>query len=259
MGLKQRPDVVVVGSGAGGSAAAWRLVEQGLQVLVLEAGPRFDPVRDYRLTEPNWEQTGFPEKPGSQGRTTFTALQMLGEEHSDLRSWNKAIGQLNKSGQREVSGPGYHHVRGVGGTTLQFVGEAHRLHPASMRMHSDYGLGFDWPLSYADLEPYYGIAERLIGVAGPSIQEVRWRSSPYPLPPHRLCRASARLAEAGKKLGMAWQANARAALSETYDSRPACNYCGNCSRGCPLGDKGSADVTFIRHAEASGQIGRAHV
>ena len=47
-------------------------------------------------------------------------------------------------------------------------------------------------------------------------------------------------------------ANARAALSEPYDDRPACNYCGQCTRGCPRTDKGSVDVTFIPKAEATG-------
>jgi choline dehydrogenase-like flavoprotein len=53
---------------------------------------------------------------------------------------------------------------------------------------------------------------------------------------------------------MHWQPNSRAALSQPYDGRPACNYCGNCSRGCPLGDKGSADVSFIRKGEATGRL-----
>ena len=54
-------DVVIVGSGAGGSAAAWALTMQGLDVVVLEAGPRYDFVTDYKLDQPDWEQTGFPE------------------------------------------------------------------------------------------------------------------------------------------------------------------------------------------------------
>jgi choline dehydrogenase-like flavoprotein len=52
---------------------------------------------------------------------------------------------------------------------------------------------------------------------------------------------------------MDWAVNPRAALSRPYDGRPACNYCGNCNRGCPIGDKGSADVTFARRAEKSGR------
>ena len=42
-------DVVIVGAGAGGAAAAWALASQGVRVLVLEAGPRFDPALDYRI------------------------------------------------------------------------------------------------------------------------------------------------------------------------------------------------------------------
>jgi choline dehydrogenase-like flavoprotein len=48
-------------------------------------------------------------------------------------------------------------------------------------------------------------------------------------------------------------ANSLAALSAPYDGRPACNYCGNCNRGCPRTDKGSVDVTFLRQALATGK------
>lgn len=251
--MKLRHDAVIVGAGAGGSAIAWRLAQHGLQVLLLDAGPRFDPATDYRLHRPDWERGGFPHKPGSSGRHAFAELQALDSAHDDLRSWNRVIGRLNKSDRRDVSGPGYHHVRGIGGSTLHFTGEAHRLHPAALRMHSDFGVAADWPLGYAELEPYYQVAEQLIGVAGPAEPSARWRSAAYPLPPHRLCKASAHLAAAGTQLGMNWVANARAALSLPYDGRPACNYCGNCNRGCPIGDKGSADVTFARHAAHSGR------
>jgi choline dehydrogenase-like flavoprotein len=154
-----------------------------------------------------------------------------------------------RSGTREPLGPGYWHVQGVGGTTLAFVGESHRLHPEAMKLRSRFGTGFDWPVAYEDLEPYYTLCEQLIGVAGPADQGARWRSSPFPLPAHPLSPAATRLQAAAGRLGMQWQANSRAALSAVYDGRPPCNYCGNCSRGCPLGDKGSADVTFIRKAE----------
>lgn len=254
MALSYNPDVVVIGAGAGGAAVAWRLVEQGLTVLMLEAGGRFDPQKDYNLHQPDWERHAFPQKPGSQGGVSIAELGALSDDNDDLHSWNRVRGKLAKNGRRQSLGPGYWHVQGVGGSTLHFVGEAHRLNPESMRLHTRFGSGSDWPIDYAQLEPYYTIAEKLIGVAGPEEQAQRWRSEPFPLPAHPLSTSAQVLTAAGEQLGMHWQANSRAALSQPYDGRPACNYCGNCSRGCPVTDKGSADVTFIRHAEATGRL-----
>ena len=70
-------DVVVVGAGAGGAAAAYGLCRRGLSVLLLDAGPRFDPSTDYPLTESNWEAHDFPEKPDSTGKVTFAPGQKL--------------------------------------------------------------------------------------------------------------------------------------------------------------------------------------
>lgn len=246
-------DVVIVGSGAGGSAAAWRLADKGLSVLLLEAGPTYQPQKDYKLHDNDWEVTGFPFKPGSQGKYTFAEMQPLTAEWDDLRSWNKVNGNVNDGNLRIPSGPGYHHVRGVGGSTLHFTGESHRLNPHAMKLKSEFNVGADWTLSYKQLEPYYVEAERQIGVAGPATIGDRWRSEPYPLPAHPFSLASKKLLSSGETLKLTWVANSRAALSQPYDDRPSCNYCGNCNRGCPVTDKGSADVTFVAKALRSGQ------
>lgn len=243
-------DAVVIGSGAGGGAVAMALCRQQLRVLVLEAGPIYDPAKDYRLAEHTWEQDQFPYKARSKGRQTFAPLQPLEERWQDLRSWNRVSGRTNKSDRRKPYA--YHHVRGVGGSTLHFTGEAHRLHPQAMQMHSRFGVAADWPFDYATLEPFYCEAERIIGVAGPAQDPVRWRSEPCPLAAHELSYASRKLAGGCKKLGLNWMPNSVAALSRPYDGRPGCNYCGNCTRGCPRRDKGSVDVTFMHKALASG-------
>ena len=246
------PDVIVIGAGAGGAAMAWRLTQHKLKVLVIDAGPRYEPAQDYRLHTARWELDRFPFKSGSQGKYGFDVNSPLDPQWDNLHSWNAVAGRLNRSGVRIVADAGYHHVRGIGGSTLHYTGESHRLNPLAMKLHSQFGSGADWPLTYADLEPYYVIAEKLIGVAGPIEGNGRWRSEPYPLPAHPLCKASRCISDAGRTIGMHWQANSRAALSQPYDGRPSCNYCGNCGYGCPIGDKGSADVTFIRHALATG-------
>ncbi|HWQ94072.1 MAG TPA: GMC family oxidoreductase [Gammaproteobacteria bacterium] len=243
-------DAVIVGSGAGGGASAWALTRYGMRVLVLEAGPDYDFTKDYLLSQNGWEQTLFPTRPRSQVRYSFAPLQKLDPRWQHLRSWNHITGAMNPGETRK--GNAYHHVRGVGGSTLHFTGEAHRLHPQAMKMHSQFGVGADWPLDYQELEPFYCEAERIVGVAGPAENTVRTRSEAYPLPPHRLSYTSSKIVEGGRKLGMHWEMNPIATLSASYDGRPACNYCANCSRGCPRSDKGSVDVTFIRKARASG-------
>ena len=244
-------DVVVVGSGAGGAAAAYGLCRRGLFVLLIEAGPRFEPATDYRQAEPDWELRDFPEKPGSQGEVTMGAGQKLKTDEPLLASLSRAAGRESTGGRRRTGG--YLHVRGVGGSTLHFTGEAHRLHPQSMQMRSRFGVCADWPIDYAELEPYYVQAEELVGVAGPATQGARWRSKPFPLPPHPFSYGARTLGKGAAALGLSWEANSRAALSAPYPDRPPCNYCGACQMGCMLRDKGSADVTFVAAALATGR------
>ena len=254
MAVESPYDAVIVGSGAGGAAAAWRLCTHGLNVLILEAGPRFDPATDYPLTNPDWERRPFPAKPGSTGAVSYGDLGVLEEADANLASWNSARGKHVNSAVRVPSAAGYSHVQGVGGSTLHYVGEAHRLHPNAMRLRTEHGAGADWPLSFSDLEPFYVACETEIGVAGAPAAGPRWPAVDHLQPAHPLSTSARVLREAGARLGMVWENNTRAALSVPKDDRPICNYCGNCARGCPLGDKGSADVTFLRKAEATGRL-----
>ncbi len=243
------PDVVIVGAGAGGGACAWALASQGVRVLLLESGPWYQPARDNHLHLPDWEQHGFPDGADYALPYTFGPMQRLVPEMAGLRSWNHKFGPVAGDNRRAQK---YHHVRGVGGSTLHFVGEAHRLNPAAMRMASRFGVGADWPLSYSQLEPFYSTAEHQIGVTGAPDRQ-RPRSRDYPLPPHPHSYASQRIGAACAQLGMHWSPNSLAILSKAWNGRPGCNYCGQCGRGCPRGDKGSVDITFVAQAQAGGR------
>ena len=241
-------DFVVVGSGPGGGAFAWRLASKGLKVLILEAGPRYDPYKDYSLHKNDWELNKFPSK--KNFKYDVDVSQKLDKNYDHLHSRNTALGRFNKTGKRAYSS--YYQVAGVGGTTLHFQGEAHRFHPDFFNTKSKYGYGVDWPINYGDLEPYYSIVEKIVGVAGPKNLPDRPMSSPYPLPAHKLSYASQIVEKGCKKLGYNLLPNSLAILSEFYRDNVPCNYCNGCTYGCPRKDKGSVDVTFIPMAEKTG-------
>ena len=88
---QQTYDAVVIGAGAGGGATTLALCKRKLRVLVLEAGPAYNPVKDYRLDRDDWEKDRFPYKAGSKGRQTFAQLQLLDDRWADLRSWNRVL------------------------------------------------------------------------------------------------------------------------------------------------------------------------
>lgn len=239
-------DIVIVGAGAGGGASAWALTKEGARVVVLDAGAEYIPEKDYKLGENNWEKNLFPDKDPDKHSYTFGEMQNLENKNDGLRSWSHLHGQYNPANKR--LGWRYRHVKGVGGSTLSFAGEAHRLHPDSMKMFSRFSVAADWPVTYKELEPYYQEVEKIIGVSGPVNPGVRWRSEAYPLPEHKSSLASKKIKQACESLQLNWDKNPVSILPKAYDGRPGCNYCNNCARGCPRRDKGSVDVTFIVHA-----------
>jgi choline dehydrogenase-like flavoprotein len=245
---KEKYDCLVIGSGPGGAPFAWKLASEGMDVLILEAGPRYNPYKDYSLDKTDWETAGFPVI--KRIRNAFGKSQKLDPKYENLRSWNKASGKLNASKERRYYR--YHQISGVGGTTLHFQGEAHRLNENAFRMKSLYGIAVDWPIGYKDLEPYYTKVENILGVAGPDNIPDRPRNKPYPLKPHALSYSSQIVEKACRKQNIELMPNSVAILSGVYRDAPPCNYCNGCVWGCPRKDKGSVDVTFIPLAEDTG-------
>ncbi|MCB1955199.1 MAG: GMC family oxidoreductase [Rhodocyclaceae bacterium] len=248
------PDVLIIGAGAGGCAMAWRLAELGVDALVLDAGPPFA-TTDFHADVADWEDHLFPERPGSQGRCT-AQLDRLDPSWDGLRSWSRNYGPQAPGDQRRFAA--YQHVRGLGGSTLHFTAESHRLHPAAMALRSRFGVAVDWPFDYAALAPHYEAAERQLGTAGSPADRSRPRGGDFPLPPHRPSYASQRLMAATEPLALGWVPNPVAIPSQAYGGRPPCIYCGQCHRGCQVGDKGSFDRVFLAPAVASGRCSVRH-
>lgn len=225
-------DVVVIGCGAGGGVVAKELGEVGISVVVLEAGRRFDPHRDYPTHRFDFEAAA--------------ARLFAPELPRDLYTW---------AGPRRVH---YERVKGVGGSTLHYLGVSPRFHESDFRARSEDGVADDWPISYADLEPYYARVEYELGVSGPSGADANPfdppRTRPYPTPPHALNCASQLIKRGAERLGLHLVPSPLAIPTVSWGGRPPCARAGVCGLGCKIGAKSSIDVTYVAKAERTGKV-----
>lgn len=215
--------IVIVGSGMGGSTLAWGLAQRGVDTLVLERGavlPR----------EPeNWS-----------AEAVFVSKRYKPDE-----MW------LDDDGTEFV--PGLHYV--VGGNTKVYGASLPRLRETDFaRREYPSGVSPEWPFAYADLEQYYSQAESLYRVHG-SIGEdptEPWRSRPYPYPPlpHEpyVAETMQRLIDQGLH---------PSSTAMGVDVRPggACIRCGTCDGfPCRLGAKSDAETCALGPALANGSV-----
>lgn len=255
MDKEREVDICIIGSGAGGAVVAYALGSAGFSVVVLEAGPRFN-ISHYRTHKMGWEDNPYPFASKSDKKEkylyTCSTPEKLDPAYSHLRSRSKVSGFYNNSGLKRP--PHIYRVKGVGGTTLHYQGEAHRFSPHGFKTRSLYGVADDWPISYEDLEPYYEKIEFLLGISGADRNPHKPLRGTFPNPPHELSCASKRVKVGFDRLGLHLWPNSLNILSRPYEGRTSCNYCNGCYYGCMIGAKGSMDVTFIPMAEATGNV-----
>jgi choline dehydrogenase-like flavoprotein len=196
--------------------------------VVLEAGPRFDAANRRERMETHLRPGR--ENPWEMGgaRDAYTSA---GERHYPLNAAR---------------------VKGVGGTTLHWQGMVMRLRERDFEMRTRHGVGADWPLTYADLRPYYVAAERALGVAGASDNPYAPpREEPFPMLAFPPSHSDSIFAEACERLGIDMHSVPNARNSEAYDGRPPCQGYGTCKPVCPSGAKYTAE-SHVEKAEAAG-------
>jgi len=156
LGDDSRYDVVIVGAGVNGALIAKRLTRAGLRVLVLEAGPATAWSFDDYTAHLNHFFEASGKNPESAWPPAGNAPQ---PDTADMRSGDGYFVQLGPDKY------GSSYTRLLGGSTLHWLGVCLRMLPEDFELRTRYGVGRDWPVGYADLEPYYREAEWEIGVS----------------------------------------------------------------------------------------------
>ena len=141
---------------------------------------------------------------------------------------------------------------GVGGSMLLFAGAWPRLLPSDFRVRTLDGVADDWPLSYAELQPYYERSDRQIGVSGLGGDPAYPPGEDPPLPPLPIGAGGLKVARAHSRLGWHWWPEPNAILSAPYEGRNPCVQRGTCMQGCNEGAKASTDLTHWPVAIANG-------
>jgi len=227
-------DVCVVGAGPAGSLVADRLAAAGYEVVVLEAGPRFDDGdrqrRMERAIRPYYDRPDVWDGGG---------------ERDAYESTGEAFYPLNHA-----------RAKGVGGATLHWQGMVMRLHEADFASGSERGVGPDWPIDYADLRQYYAEAEGELGVAGADDNPFGPpREEPFPMPAFPPSYSDSLFAPACEELGIAMHSVPNARNSEPYDGRSQCVGYGTCQPVCPSGAKYDGSVHAERAQARGGAAG----
>jgi len=208
-------DLAIVGCGAGGSVLAQRLARRGWRIVVLEAGPFWDPDSDW-----------VSDEEGAYDLYWNANRIVGGDDPIELGK--------NNSGH------------GVGGSMVHFAGYAPRFHPSDFETRTRDGVGADWPIAYGDLHPHYEDLELELPVAG---QHWPWGvPHGYPHGPHPIGGAAERAWQGARACGIEMRVGPVAITNGTFGNRPHCIYRGFCLQGCKVGAKASPLVTHVPDA-----------
>jgi len=270
--LRKDYDVIVVGSGAGGGQTAYTLAMEGVKVLMLEAGRKYDIVKETPMFQTNAEAplrgAGTPEKPfGFHDATIDGGWQVPGEPYT----------QANDDPQQRFD---WWRARMLGGRTNHWGRIALRNGPYDFKPRTRDGLGFDWPLTYEELAPYYDKVEMLIGVYGsnegmentPDSPEgvllpapaarvgerlVKQRAAQMGVPVVPIHRAVLTKALDHKSLPAKLHpgnARAQAILEKDMQRRAACFWATPCGRGCAIRATYQSPAVHLPPALDSGNL-----
>jgi len=248
-------DAIVVGSGMSGGWAAKELTEKGLKTLVLEAGRPTVPEQDYVEHVPSWEM----KFRGMGDRRRQLKDQPIQSTCYACDEWSsKFFVNDTENPYTTAEGKPFRWIRGrqVGGRSIMWGRQTYRWSDLDFEANLREGIGVDWPLRYADVEPWYSYVEEFVGISGEALGLPHLPDNVL-LPPMELNCAEKVVRDAiaanfgGERVLTIGRV---AVLTQDHKGRAACHYCGPCERGCITRSYFSSVNATLPAAERTGRM-----
>ena len=246
--LQQTYDAIVVGSGATGGWAAKRLSEAGLKVALLEAG-RAVSAREFTEHMPSFKLKYRNHSPEVMRTRPIQRQCYACMEYNYEWFVNDLENPYSTPPDKPFS---WQRLRILGGRSLVWGRQSYRLSDVDFKAASRDGYDVDWPISYAELAPFYDIVERYVGITGAMEGNPMLPDGQF-LPPMKMSCGETRLRESvKKKFGRTVTIGRAAILTQPHNGRAPCHYCGPCERGCMTYSYFSSPFTTVKDAVKTG-------
>jgi choline dehydrogenase-like flavoprotein len=238
-------DIAIVGSGACGGWACMALAQSGFKVVLLEAGSHIDTYKEFKHSWPYEMQFRGAGQPGFlrkyfKGSTEYNYRIMIDDRENPYTTAPDKPFDWRRS-------------RVLGGRTLHWSRASDRFSDFDFKAASRDGYGEDWPISYADIAPYYDRVERFIGVSAAPANLPQFPDGVF-LPAMPLNCAESIFQAACRKIGFPSTPRRVAQLTRMWQNRPPCHYCGNCVNGCDVGAMFNTIVSTLPPALKTGNV-----